>query len=166
MSQWKGGKKFDDAAKQVEAALNSKAKLRVGFLENATYPDGTPVAFVAAVQNFGAPKVGIPPRPFFSNVIKNNQDKKWPQAMALLLKKNHYDVAKTLGMMGLGIRDQIQQSIRDTNSPALKPRTIISKGGTADMKYNKKDPSTFPAKPLIRSGNMINSVNYDIKEGD
>jgi len=166
MANWKGGKKFEEAAKKMADALRSKAKLRVGFLENATYPDGTPVALIGAIQNFGAPKVGIPPRPFFSNVVKENRDKKWPTAMALLLKQNNYDVKKTLEMMGLGIRDQIQQSIRDTNTPPLKPRTIVAKGGTPDMKYDKKKPSTFPAKPLIRSGHMLNSVDYDIKEGD
>lgn len=51
---WKGGdqmaKVLEDIRKRVEVA----SQVKVGFLEGATYPDGTPVAYVAAINEFGA----------------------------------------------------------------------------------------------------------------
>lgn len=55
-----GGKQFRQKLKQVAANLHW-VKLKVGFLEGATYPDGTSVAYIAAVQEFGGRAV-IPAR--------------------------------------------------------------------------------------------------------
>ena len=92
----RGGDKLENALRDVAARLGGKKTLRVGFLEDATYPAGKPkalraaykarkkagekgavggalygtsVAMVAAIQNYGAPRAGIPPRPFFNNMI-------------------------------------------------------------------------------------------------
>ncbi|STM78062.1 Uncharacterised protein [Escherichia coli] len=56
-----GGKQFRQKLKQVAANLSLGKKLKVGFLEGATYPDGTSVAYIAAVQEFGGRAV-IPAR--------------------------------------------------------------------------------------------------------
>ena len=42
-------------------------KLRVGWFDTARYQDGTPVAYVAAIQEFG--HGAIPPRPFMRPTI-------------------------------------------------------------------------------------------------
>ena len=54
---------------EIARGLDKAAKVRIGFLENATYPDGKPVAMIAAIQEFGAPARNIPPRPFFRQMI-------------------------------------------------------------------------------------------------
>ena len=54
-------------AKKIEDA----GLLRVGFLEGATYPDGTTVAEVAAKNEYGA--VGVPMRPFFRTMVKSKR---------------------------------------------------------------------------------------------
>jgi len=36
---------------------------KTGYFETAKYPDGTPVAYVATIQEFGYPAGGIPARP-------------------------------------------------------------------------------------------------------
>lgn len=141
-----GGEKAAKAIAELIAKLNSKKGLRVGFLEKAKYPDGTSVAMVAAIQDFGAPAAGIPPRPFFRNMVRNKQAE-WPKAVENLLKATNYDVDKTLRKTGEAIKGQLQQSIRDTNSPPLKPATIRRKGF---------------AKPLIDTGHMLNSVDYEV----
>ncbi|EAW4991494.1 hypothetical protein QDX92_003125 [Salmonella enterica] len=56
-----GGRQFRQKLKQVAADLSSGKKLKVGFLEGATYPDGTPVAYIAAINEFGGSAV-IPAR--------------------------------------------------------------------------------------------------------
>ena len=45
-----GSKALEKLADQIK-----KSKLEVGFFESAKYPDGTPVAYVAAIQEFGNP---------------------------------------------------------------------------------------------------------------
>jgi hypothetical protein len=144
----RGGQKLEAALKELSKKIEKKATLRVGFLEGATYPDGTPVAMVAAIQDFGAPGAGIPPRPFFRNMIAEKSPG-WGPATGKLLVANNYDVDKTLSQVGEGIKGQLQQSIHDTNSPPLKPATIKRKGFD---------------KPLVSTGHMLNSVDYDIKE--
>ena len=57
----KGGGKLQAVLKKAEEARRKQVK--VGFFSTAKYEDQTPVATVAAVQEFGAPKASIPERP-------------------------------------------------------------------------------------------------------
>src|SRR5207253_956193 len=83
-------------AAKIAGKAGRGATLKVGFLENARYPDGTPVAMIGLIQNFGAPGAGIPPRPFFTvNFIERNKAT-WPGAIAGLMAANQYDVDKAL----------------------------------------------------------------------
>jgi hypothetical protein len=146
MATISGGEKAAKAIADLVAKLGQNKTLRVGFLEKAKYPDGTPVAMVAAIQDFGAPSVGIPPRPFFRNMVKN-KSKEWPAAVAGLLQSTNNDLDKTLRLTGEAIKGQLQQSIIDTNAPPLKPATIKRKGSS---------------KPLVDTGHMLNSIDYEV----
>lgn len=116
--------------------------VQVGFLENATYPDGTSVASIAAAQEYGTSK--IPSRPFFRNAIADNR-KDWKKKYAALLKKNEFDVAtKQLAEMIVG---DIKHSITILEDPPLSESTIKQKGFD---------------KPLIDTAHMLNSVDYRI----
>ena len=143
----KGGKKFEAEINRILKAVSKPGALRVGFLSGAKYPDGTSVAMVAAIQNFGAPSRNIPPRPFFSNMVREKQ-KEWGPALAKLLKQHNYDTHKALNILGEGIAGQLRQSIINTNRPALAPATIARKGS---------------AKPLVDSGLMLRSISYEVK---
>lgn len=148
MATIKGGDKLQAALAGIAKALgDGTASVNVGFLENAKYPDGTSVALVAATQNFGSPKMGIPPRPFFSSMVKEKSPE-WPDAIVKQLKKNKFDMKRTLTAVGMGIEGQLKQSIKDTNSPPLKPATIKRKGF---------------AKPLVDSGHMLQSTGFEVK---
>lgn len=142
----RGGEKFEAALAKIAAKLNSKSTLRVGFLEDATYPDGQSVAEVAFWNNYGTKT--IPARPFFSNMVAE-KSKEWPKAMLGLLKSTNLDEQKTLELTGQAIKEQLQQSIKDTNLPPLAQSTIDAKGFD---------------KPLIHHSVMINSANFDIKD--
>lgn len=143
----KGGAKLEAALAKIAASLGSGAELRVGFLEGAKYPDGTSVALVAAVQNFGSPANNIPPRPFFSDMVRR-KGPGWPAAVAKNLKAQNYDAARALDAVGFGIEGQLKQSIIQTNSPPLKPATIARKGFD---------------KPLIDTGHMLNSTDHEVE---
>lgn len=175
MAALKGGEKLERALAELTLKLKTPGTLRVGFLEGATYPKkptadlraaygkrkakgqtgaikGSPgtktVAMIAAIQEFGAPKRGIPPRPFFRNMIAKKSPT-WAKGIATQLKITNYDVKRTLMITGEVIAGQLRQSIIETNSPPLAQSTIARKGFS---------------KPLIDTSHMINSVNYEVKK--
>ena len=104
-----GGKRLEAKLAMIASAIQRGAVLKVGFLAGATYPDGKPVAMIAAIQNFGAPRVGIPPRPFFTNMIKNHA-KEWPVLIMKQLKATDYDVNKTMNQVGAVMQGQLRLS--------------------------------------------------------
>lgn len=146
MAEIRGGDALQAALRKIAENLKNGATVKVGFLSGATYPDGKSVAMIGAIQNFGAPSRGIPPRPFFSNMVKDKSPG-WPKAIEENLRQTNYDAKLTMERMGAGIKGQLQRSIIETTSPALKPRTIARKGS---------------AKPLIDTGHMLNSVDYEV----
>lgn len=146
MATIKGGDKLKAALAAISRKVASGGALKVGFLEGATYPDGTSVPMVAAVQNFGAPSRGIPPRPFFTNMV-SDKSPGWGPSLGRILANNDMDVGRSLALMGEGIKGQLQQSIRDTNEPPLAQSTIDRKGFD---------------KPLVDTGHMLNSVGYEV----
>lgn len=144
----KGGDKLDKALADIARRIGRGGAVKVGFLEDAKYPNGTSVALVAAVQNFGAPARGIPARPFFSNMVEEKAPG-WGPALGACLRQTGNDVPAALALMGEGIKGQLQQSIRDTNAPPLAEATIDRKGFD---------------KPLVDTGHMLNSVGYEVTE--
>lgn len=131
--------------------------LRVGFLEGKTEADGTPVPMVAAWNEFGD-GAKRPPRPFFRNMIAAKGGK-WGDEIAKILPTTGFDAVKTLLLMGMRVSGQLRQSIVDTNEPPLAPSTIArkSRGGS------KKVAGAFgPEKPLVDTGTMLNSVDYEV----
>lgn len=146
MPAWRGGDGFRKAMSELGRGLENPPKLRVGFLSGATYPDGTPVAFIALIQDGGAPRAGIPPRPFFRNMIAKKQGE-WPPAIGQLLVDHDWNVQKVLELAGDAIEGQLKQSILDTNAPPLAQSTIDRKGF---------------AKPLIETSHLINSTGHEV----
>jgi hypothetical protein len=114
--------------RQISQKIATAKTLRVGFLEDAKYPDGTSVAMVAAVNEFGQTRVhpNQPPRPFFRRMIAENSSK-WGPALAKMLAAHNYDAAVCLDLLGAEIAGELQQSIADFTSPGLAPVTIARK---------------------------------------
>jgi hypothetical protein len=178
MASISGGDKLAAALAKISKGVSRPATLSVGFLENSTEPDGTSIPMIAAIQEFGAPKANIPPRPFFRNMIAAKSGE-WPKAVGDLLKDNDYDATKTLIQTGEGIKVQLQQSIVDTYEPALSPVTVMLRGMRSNdqsLVVNrtvveeararvKAGLTNYGAstKPLIDSGNLLNAVDYTVK---
>ena len=146
MAVIRGGEKLEARLKELAEKVSNPGTLRVGFLPGATYPDGTSVAMVAIIQDMGAPGVGIPPRPFFRNVVATGKNT-WGSALAAILKANDFDGKKALQLMGDGIKGEIVNSINNGSYAPLKPATAKRKGFD---------------KPLIDTGHMLNSVDYEV----
>lgn len=147
MSTLSAGGGLEAALDKIASALKEGGTVRVGFLEGATYPDGTSVPMVAAINEFGAPSRKQPPRPFFRRMI-TAKSKEWPAAVEANLKATNYDAARTLILVGEGIVGQLRQSIVDLTEPPLAASTIKAKGFD---------------KPLIWHSVMLNSVDYEVE---
>ncbi|WP_059275139.1 hypothetical protein [Escherichia albertii] len=140
---------MDKVMDALDKAANSfeNLQLKVGFLEGATYSDGTPVPMVAATNEFGNPANNQPPRPFFRNAISNHETE-WQDATASLIE-NGDETRDVLSLLGEIIVGDIKESIRSLDSPPLSPVTIARKGFD---------------KPLIDTKNMLDSVSYEVSE--
>jgi hypothetical protein len=147
MATIRGGEKFEAAMEDLARRLGRPATLKVGFLGNATYPDGKPVAMIAAINEYGAPSRGQPPRPFFRRMINAKQGE-WPAAIAGVLQAQGNDVEKALDIAGAAIAGQLRQSIVDLVDPPLAPSTIARKGHD---------------KPLVDTSHMLKSVDHEVK---
>lgn len=174
----KGGEGLQKALDEIAKKVSKASSVDVGFLEGSTYPDGKSVPEIAAIQEFGAPKAGIPPRPFFRTMIEVKSPE-WGEAVGNLLVANNYDAAKTLGQTGAAIKGQLQESIIDTYNPPLSPITLMLRkmraedpdlvvtgatvGEAARRVAAGESTEGVSTKPLVDSGTLLNAVSYEVK---
>lgn len=133
-----------------------RAKLEVGFFESAKYPDGTPVAYVAAIQEFGNPAGNNPSRPFFRNAISKNDG--WKQLATKAMNaviEGRMELNQALNQMGLKMSADVKDSITDGSYEALKQSTL-------DARQRRKRTQGVASKPLIDTGQMLQSVTYAV----
>lgn len=145
------GDGFDKLKKTLDEI--SKLKLQVGFFDQAKYPDGTPIAYVAAIQEFGTPH--IPPRSFIRPTIAERRQA-WAEQMRLGFTKaleGSIDPKTVLEAVGEGVRGDIKKTIAQVNNPALADATIKAR------RSRKVNPNES-VKPLIDTGQMFNSVEF------
>ena len=174
-----GGTKLKAALKEISKKASKAAVLKVGFIGGAAYPTGQTVATIAAIQEFGAPAAGIPPRPYFRTMVTAKKGT-WGKDLGHVLVAADYQSDKALEYMGERIGGQLQDSIIELDEPALSPVTLMLRQMFPQMKtYDKtgKDVAEARArvaageratgvstKPLVWTGFMLNSVAYVVDE--
>lgn len=122
--------------------------VEVGWFSGKQYPDGLEVAENAIIQNYGAPKAGIPARPFFDNCIKENEDK-WTKRFVELVS-NGMSSEQALNIIGEMIKTDLQNSITNGKWEPNAPSTVKRKKSS---------------KPLIDTGTMLGSIHKQIIKG-
>lgn len=134
-------------------------KVEAGFFETAKYDDGTPVAYIAAIQEFGYPEGKIPSRPFFRNAIKANEQKWENAASRLILSVIEGKLSKeqALDQLGQLMKGDIQEAIIDGEFEELKQATL-------DARQSRKRTAGVASKPLIDTGHMMRSVDYVVEK--
>jgi phage gpG-like protein len=172
MAEIKGGNLFQQNMAALSKKVKSASSARIGFIDGATYPDGTSVAEVAAINNFGAPGAGIPARPFFSDLVKQNSAE-WAGKLVKLFQKTG-DIKTSLDLLAVEIEGELRESIIKMNFPANSPVTNLLKqrfptrdGMTFEDVLQAwsdvKDGVTAPAgKPLVWSGLMLASISSEV----
>lgn len=142
---------IEDFLNDVASQLDSK-QLKVGFIDGATYPDGTTVAMVAATNEYGRPENNQPPRPFFRNAIAEHESE-WTDAIARGIRTG-YPVDQVLEVVGAQIQGDVQESIAQLIAPPLSASTIAA----------RKSKGNNSTKPLVDTKVMIGDVNYEVSE--
>lgn len=186
-----GGSKLEEKLREIAEKAGKANTVRVGFLENSTYPNGLPVAYIAAVNEYGgtaqvpehdvavnrkvnsngefakggrfvkaaesnfqtvhhvdAYTVTIPARPYFRGMVQQNRGE-WGPALGKIIPAANYDSSVALERLGLMVKDQLQESIREFSNPPNAKSTVRKKGFD---------------KPLVDSSHMLNSVDFEVNE--
>ena len=146
MTSSSGGDRLKSHLDSIARGLASAKSVRVGFLEDARYEDGTLVALVAAANEYGSPPKR-PPRPFFRQLI-GEKSGGWSKGIVQALKDNDYNSAVALDLTGAVVKGQLQEKINTYVGPPLAQSTIDRKG------FDKQ---------LIDTSVMLNSVDYQVK---
>lgn len=146
--------KILDALNNIASNLSDK-QLKVGFIDGATYPNGTPVAMVAATNEYGNPANNQPPRPFFRNAIAEHESE-WMDAISRGLQKGVplEDVLAVVGEKAVG---DVVQSIATLVEPDLSEVTL-------ERRRNRKVMPNQSDKPLVDTKVMIRDVHYEVGE--
>ena len=140
-------KKVGSLSAALSKYKDMNASVRVGVLENATYPDGTPVAMVAFWNEYGTKR--IPPRPFFRTTV-SEQKKNWVLSVQNLMKI-HNDPKQVMGLIGVHMQEQIVQSINTWSDPPNSAYTIAKKGFD---------------KPLVETVVLMMSIKSEVGGGE
>lgn len=137
---------------KITAALRGLEdhEAKVGWFETAAYPDGTPVAYVATIHEFGYGPGGIPARPFMRPAVVEFGQQWLDQLaegakVAMSGRMTARDVLEAVALQAAG---NVAEMIQAVDSPALDPGTIARKGFD---------------KPLVATGQMIQSVTGKVE---
>ena len=140
-------KKVGSLSAALSKYKDMNASVRVGVLENATYPDGTPVAMVAFWNEYGTRT--SPVRAFFRTTV-SEQKKNWVLSVQNLMKM-HNNPQQVMGLIGEHMKEQIVQSINTWSDPPNSAYTIAKKGFD---------------KPLVETALLMRSIKSEVGEGE
>lgn len=123
---------------------------RTGYFAENAYPDGTKVAYIAAIQELGSASQNIPPRPTMRPTAKK-QESKWRAFAAQMAKTilaggmTAQDAMESLAFLAA---EDVKQAIAKVFSPPLKEGTLKARRARGNMSD----------KPLIDTKVMVKSV--------
>lgn len=147
--------------KAIRAVLQAagRAEIRVGFFPTQRYTDGTPVAYVATVHEYGYGP--IPPRPFMRPTVTSKKAE-WAQnmraALASAMKAMTVSaVTSNFDQVGAAAAADISYTISQVRSPMLKPSTL-----KARQSRQSKKAKTVSIKPLVDTGVLIQAPQYAV----
>lgn len=150
---------------------------KVGWFESSKYEDGTPVAAVAYVQEFGSTKRGIPPRPFFRTtaIEKRGEWAKTAEAISRAVVQGKVKPAAIGEALALAAEGHVRTTITKLTAPALSPITIelrrirrnggkvsgktVGEAAKASKSGFFEAPTGSEAKPLVDTGYLLATLS-------
>lgn len=143
---------WKDKVKELKALGTMKAS--VGWHDTDKYPDGTPVALVAATMEYGSVKRSIPPRPTMRPTIAE-ESKVWAQLAAQGIRavgRGERTAEQVITALGDKAAGDVRLRISRITEPELAESTIA----------RRKKLGYKPDKPLVRSGLLLSTCTSEI----
>lgn len=138
----------------LKRRLVSEGKVvNVGIPEGPKETDGTPVAMIAAVHEYGSPAQGIPERPFLRVAIQKNRNKyiRLNRINLVKMMRGQLQMQQALEQLGEMAKGDVVTEIRNGEFAPLKDATIKRKGSK---------------QPLIDTGQMVQSMQWELGDKD
>lgn len=145
-----------DRLEQILKEIESK-QVQVGWFETSKYEDGTPVAYVATIQEFG--HGAIPARPFMRPTMQQQREE-WKSTLKKGFKRvvnDQMDAEEMLLAFGLSAAGDVASSIEAVTAPPLSQATL-------EARQAKKKTEGVSNKPLVDTGQMIQSVTAQVSD--
>lgn len=147
-----------DKLKSLLAQIDRK-QVSVGFFDTSKYPDGTPIAYVAAIQEFGYPGGNIPARPFMRPTMEE-QRSAWANTLRRGYKaviNEQISLVSMLEQFGALAAGQVKVTITKVTAPVLADATIAAR-------QSRKKTKGVSTKPLVDTGFMLSQVNHAVED--
>lgn len=169
--KWRGNLSVNKRLAKIENLKSASAN--IGYLENETYDDGTPVGQVAFWQEYGTKTA--PARPTFRPLIAQ-QKKAWADQMVKYLWAGRQPLT-IMKLMGEKISGQLKLAIRDTPQKPLSPVTLMlrkmrDEGATitaasipvalARIRAGEAGATGTRAKALVDTATMLSAPSYEV----
>lgn len=143
----------------LDALANMTGK--VGFFESAKYADGTPVAYVATIQEFGDGQ--IPPRPFMRPTIAERSNE-WTRQFgggAASVARGEVSPSQVMDAVCAMAAGDVRKTISQVSEPPLADSTVAAR----KRRYADKGTTGNLTKPLVDTAIMVNSVTHMVTTG-
>lgn len=153
---------------------------KVGWFESAVYPDGTPVAYAAAINELGSPANNIPSRSFMRSTALE-KDGAWKDLASTISKKilaGEMTPQDGMELLALQAEGDIAKKIASITSPPLSPITLgvrkyKSQGKTITgatigeiarkLHDGTLDVSGVSDKPLVDTSLMVDTLTHKVE---
>lgn len=184
-----GGEGLKRRLEEIRRGLGQGEELRLGFLEGSTYPDGTPTAQIAAIQEFGATiKVEAHQTTIFRKIDATGEFAKGGRFVKQKLSNfatthdvlehtvtiparpyfRHMIEAKSSGW-GAAMAKNLKATNYDGNATLAR----MGEGIKGQLQQSIRDFDEVPLarstiaakgndKQLIETGHMVNSADYEV----
>lgn len=125
------------------SSLNGK-KIDVGVFGDEE------MAMIAAVHEFGSPKMNIPERSYLRSGYDEHIDETTKQIEKFIpvIIGDGIDAEAFLEAVGMELKGKIQQNLVSIETPRLKDETIKRKGSS---------------NPLVDEGNLLENIDYRVE---
>lgn len=138
----------------------SDVRGKVGWFAGSSYPDGPPVALVAATQEYGTGS--IPPRPFMRPTIQQEKTV-WAKGFAdgtRAVLKGRFTSEQVMEQVAGRAAGDVRKAITEVVSPPLNEKTVAARMRKRGLPVEKATATV--AKPLVDTGRMLNTLTHQV----
>lgn len=152
-----GRKALEQALAQLDTVTG-----KVGWFSSSVYPDGTPVAYVASIQEYGYAPHNLPPRLGMRITVKEKQSE-WAQVVTYGAKRvinGDMTAVDLMELVGAKAEGDLRKYISNVTEPPLAESTLKARAA----RLHVSSLTVTGAKPLNDTGYMIATLTHIVSQ--